>query len=157
MGVQRIFSLFIFLIALVGIFGSRGLPLFTVGNISNGFTPLLYSLCLLLASIVLFFQGKQKSGEKINFREWLLQGARGKAFVFFLLNILMVVLLPVFGSFISMLAFSVLVCLTLKQLSLRVLILFSVVYVVIIYILFVFLLKMPFPRGLIFDLMLGYI
>jgi hypothetical protein len=155
MSIQRVFSLFICIIALFGIIGSGNLPLFTVGNISDGFAPLLYSLILFVSGVVLFFSGKTK--EKFNIREWLLEGAHGKAFVFFLLNILLLILLVIFGPFISMLVFSVLAGFALKRQTPRNMVLFSVVYTIFVYLIFVVILKMPFDRGFIFDLMLGYI
>jgi hypothetical protein len=151
MSIQRVFSLFICIIALFGIIGSRNLPLVTVGNISEGFAPLLYSLSLLVSGVILFFSDKSK--EKFSIRTWLLEKAHGKAFVFFLLNILLLIMCLIFGSFIAMLVFSILAGFALKRQTPRNMVLFSIVYVIIVYLTFVVILKMPFGKGIIFEIL----
>jgi ammonia channel protein AmtB len=150
MSLQRIFSLFIGIISLVGIIGSRKLPLFTSGNIAEGFAPLFYSLGLFVCAVLLFFLDKSK--EKFHVRASLLQGAPAKAVVFFLFNILMLILLYLFGPFIAMLVFSILAGVTLKRQTLRTLILFSAVFVGFVYFIFVVIVKLPFDNGIIFDM-----
>ncbi len=140
------------IIALFGIFGSLSLPMFARGNISSGFAPMLYSAILLICGIFIFFSNK--GGEKIHIFKWLLQGDRKKALIFFLLNLLLFVMLLLFGLPISMFVFCLLACYALKRQTKKSVILFSVIYAVCLYIVFAVLLQIPFDRGLIFDLRL---
>lgn len=151
MSFQRIFALFICIIALFGIIGSLKVPLVTVGNIAEGFAPLLYSLVLFMCGIFMFIS--DKSGEKLNIRRWFLEGAHGKAFGFFLLNILFLILLFVFGSLIAVLAFSILASFVLKRQTPQGAVSFSIIYTIAFYVVFVVLLKMQFDRGIIFELL----
>jgi hypothetical protein len=155
MSIQRIFSLFICVLAVFGIVGSLKLPMFNPdGIVYEGFLPLIYSIALLIAGIALFFIDKNK--EKVDFRGWLTEGSKNKAFVFFLCNVLLVILVYLFGVLIAMLAYSVVSCMFIKRQTWKGIILFSVFYVAAIYLVFVILLKMPFDRGIIFDKIAGY-
>lgn len=154
MSLRRIFSLFICIVALCGIIGSRNLSLFADGSISNGFAPLLYSLILAVCGIFLFFSDKTR--EKLNIRAWLVNVDRRKACLFFLLNVLLLIMLFFFGLIISMFVFSILSGYTLKRQAKKSMVLFSVIYVIGVYFVFVMVLKMPFDRGLVFDLIWRY-
>ena len=143
--------MFSFIIALLGVIGALKLPLFTGENAGPGFVPLLCSLVLGACGVFLFF--KDKSKEKLNIRAWLAQGDKSKALVFFLFNICLLIFLYLFGSFIAMLAFCILACIGLKRQTRRSIVLFSVGYTIIIYVSFVVLLKMPFDRGIIFEML----
>jgi hypothetical protein len=153
MSLKRIFSLFIGIIGLIGIIGSRKLSLFAAGNIAEGFAPLFYSIGMFVCAVLLFFSDKSK--EKFDVRSSLMTGTHGKAFVYFLLNILMLIFLYLFGPLIAMFVFSILACIGLRRQTLRSLILFSIVFVGIIYFIFVVILKLPFDKGLLFELMGG--
>jgi hypothetical protein len=125
--------------------------MFANGVIAEGFAPLLYSLGLVICGVLLFIF--DKSPEKFNFRAALMQGAHGKALAFFLLNILMLILLFLFGPLIAMFAFSISACLVLKRLTPRIMLLFSAVFVIVIYFIFVILVKLPFGEGIIFEML----
>jgi hypothetical protein len=150
MSLQRIFSLFIGIIGLLGIVGSIKLPLLTTHNIGPGFLPLVFSLGLLFCAVLLFFL--DKSEEKFHVRESLLQGAPGKALVFFLLNVMMLILMYFFGPLPAMIVFSILALISLKRLTLSKLTVFSIVWVGILYFIFAVLLKIPFEKGIIFEM-----
>jgi hypothetical protein len=151
MSLQKIFSLFIAILSAAGIVGSLKLTLIVPHNIGPGFAPLVFSLGLLVGAVFLFVQ--DKSEEKYDVRASLLKGAPGKAFVFFLLNILMLILMWFLGSIAAMFIFSILVCIVLKRQTLSGLILFSVVWTGILYFIFVVLLKIPFEHGFIFEIL----
>jgi hypothetical protein len=120
-------------------------------GIGAGFAPLFFSLGLLLCAVLLFVL--DKSGEKFDVRLSLLKGEHGKAFVFFLLNIGMLILMYLFGPIVAMLVFSILVCISLKRQTSRGLILFSVIWVGILYFIFAVLLKIPFDKGIVFEIL----
>lgn len=148
---QKLFSLLVFIIALVGIFSSRKLPVFTTtGNIAEGFAPIVYSIGLLFFALIYFLGDKSK--EKINVRAFT-QGEKGKAFVFFLLNILFLLLIYLFGPLISMLGFSILACNVLNRQTRWNRILFSFGFVIVVYLIFVVVMKMPFDRGFFFEML----
>jgi uncharacterized membrane protein len=139
--------------ALLGIIGSLKLSLFTAGTagyLGPAFTPVLYSLVLFICGIVLFVS--DKSGKKLNIRTWILEEAHRKAFAFFLLSILLLILFYIFGPFIAVLAFCILSCLTLKSQTLRGVIIFSIVFTIVFYVGFIVLLKVQFDSGIIFEL-----
>ena len=129
--------------------------LVTSENIGPGFASLFFSLALFLFGVLFFFT--DKSTKKFNFRASLLQGAGGKALAFFLLNILLVVLLFLFGPFIAIFVFIILACFALKQQTPRSIVLFSVIYTIVFYFFFLVLFKMPFNRGFIFQMLGWYI
>ena len=160
MSIQRIFSLLCCIIALLGIFGSLQQPLtntiaYNVETIGRGFLPLLYSLASFFFGVFLFFS--DKNNKKFNFSASLLMGPGCKALVFFLLNILLIVLFYIFGSFIAVFVFSILACIVFKRLSLRLMFLFSIVFTGVFYFIFVTLLKTAFRRGIIFEMLGWYI
>jgi hypothetical protein len=151
MSLQRLFSLLIGAIGLLGIVGSRNLALFAQENVGTGFMPMLNSVVVLVFSVVLFITDKSK--EKVDFHKLVVEGDPNKAFVFFLLNILLIILLYFFGPVIAMLGFTFLVCMVLKRYTLTSMVLFSIIWVGSIYFVFVVLLKIPFDRGIIFDML----
>jgi hypothetical protein len=141
-------------LAVFGVVGALKLPMFNAaGNIYEGVAPLVYSLALFVSGVVLFFM--DKTGEKFSIRSWLVQGAKNKAFVFFMLNVLLVIMVYMFGVLIAMLVYSFLSCLALKRQTRMGIILFSVFYVAAVYFVFIVALKMPFDSGIIIDLVLG--
>jgi hypothetical protein len=151
MSLQRIFSLFITIISAAGIAGSLKLAMTAPHNIGPGFAPLVFSLGLLLCAFFLFVQDKSEG--KYDVLVSLLKGVAGKAFVFFLLNILMLILMWFLGSVAAMIIFSILACIVLKRQTLPELILFSIVWIGILYFIFAVLLKIPFEQGLIFEIL----
>ncbi len=153
LSLQRIFSLILCMFALGGFIGVQGLALFANGSISSGFAPLLYSLILFFCGIILFLSDKTK--EKMNFHA-LLQGDHKKALIFFFLNMLLLIMLFLFGPVISMFIFSVLVGFVLKRQSRKSVVLFSIIFVLCIYFVFISLLKMPFQMGLVEKMIRGF-
>ena len=153
MSVQRIFSVFCCVVALLGINGALKVPLVINVGPGPGLMPLIYSTGLLICGLFIFFS--DKSSRKFNFRASLLTGVGGKAFVFFLLNFLLLLLLYAFGPFIAILVFSILTCFVLKRQTPRNMILFSIINTFAIYYIFVVLFKISFQRGLVFR-MLGW-
>jgi hypothetical protein len=156
MSIQRIFSLFGCIIALFGIVGSLRVPLYNKGieSLGIGVFPLVYSLALLLFGVIVFFS--DKSDKKFNFRV-LLEGPGRKIFVFFLLNILLLLMVFLFGPFIAVLVFSILACFNFKRQTMRSIVLFSVIFTIVFYVIFVRIFKIPFARGEIFEMLGWYI
>ena len=151
MTIQRIFSVGCCVLAVLGMIGSLKTPLVAKGMFSRGFLPLVYSFGVFLFGVLLFFSDKSK--EKFIFRTSLLQGTGGKAFAFFLLGLLLILLLYVFGPFIAIFCFSFLACFVLKRHTLRIMILFSVIFTIAYYLVFIVYLKVPFRRGILFEML----
>ena len=86
----------------------------------------------------------------------LLQGDHKKALIFFFLNMLLLIMLFLFGPVISMFIFSVLVGFVLKRQSRKSVVLFSIIFVLCIYFVFISLLKMPFQMGLVEKMIRGF-
>jgi uncharacterized membrane protein len=148
MSLQRIFSLFIAVIGAVGFTGSLNMALITSHNIGPGFAPLFFSLGLFVCAVFLFVLDKSK--EKLDVRA-LLQGSAWQGVCFFLLNVVLLIFLYLLGPIIAMLGFSILACLSLKRQKLGSLIVFSVVCVAVIYFIFGVMFKLPFDKGIIFE------
>ena len=155
MSIQQFFSLFCCLVAAVGIFGALKVPLVRGMLPGPGFLPLVYSIGLLIAGALLFFTDKSK--KKINIRASLLTGAGRKAFIFFLLNWFLIVLVYAFGISVAMLVFTFLACFALKRQTPLSVVLFSIINTVVFYIIFVVLFQLPFERGIIFRMLGWYI
>ena len=155
MSLHRIFSLICCIFAIVGVIWALKVPLTYLGGPGPGFTPLLYSVALFFFGVLFFFQ--DKSNKKFNFRASLLTGTGGKAFVFFLFNILLLLLIYAFGPFVAILVFSVLACFVLKRQTWRSIVLFSIITTTAFYYVFVVLFKISFQRGIIFRMLGWYI
>jgi hypothetical protein len=140
--------------ALLGIIGSQKVTLFATGDdgyLGPAFGPVLYSSILFICGIVLFVS--DKSGKKLNFISWLHKENHRKAFIYFLLCILLLILLYLVGPFIAVLAFSFLSCLVIKAKTFRNVIIFSIAFTIVFYVGFIILLQVQFDDGIIFEFM----
>jgi hypothetical protein len=151
MSLQRIFSLFVAIIGTVGFLGSLTLDMTAPHNIGPGFTPLVFSLGLLVCAVPMFIL--DKSDKKFDVRACLLKGEPGKALGFFLFNVVLLILMYLFGTLVAMVVFCILAAVVLKRQTLLKLIVFSIAWVGILYFTFAVLLKVPFERGLVFEML----
>ena len=145
MSMQRVFSIFVALVSVLGLVGAAQLSMTRASNIGPGAMPMAYSIILLAISVMLFFSDKDQP--KIEWRG-LFRHPTVDALIFFGLNFVMFFLIYLIGTVPAMLAFSILSLLCLKRLSVPMTLVFSGCWVGSLYVIFVALLKVPFATGI---------
>lgn len=131
-------------ISLVGITGSLSLRMLRGTSLGPGMMPLIYSVLLLILSIIFFIQ--KDNSEKINWKA-LMQPPSVEGVIFYILNLVMFLLLYLFGTVASMFIFCIATLLILKRMKWKKAVLFSVTWVAALFVLFVLVLQVPFETG----------
>ncbi|NLI92126.1 MAG: tripartite tricarboxylate transporter TctB family protein [Peptococcaceae bacterium] len=145
---QRMFAVMTAIISFLGIYGSSSLQMIRGKNIGAGFMPMVFSVILLILSVIFFLKDKDQPRLKLRmlFDRYTIPG-----WIYYILNFLMTFLIYLIGMIPAMAVFGVTSQYILKRQSLLWATIFTVLWVAALYIVFVVLLQIPFERGLLFD------
>jgi predicted PurR-regulated permease PerM len=136
------------IISILGIYGASSLQMIRGTNIGAGFMPMVYSIILLIFSLIFFFKDKDQPRVKLNelFDQYTRPG-----WIYYILNFGMTFLIYLIGMAPAMAVFGIVSQYTLKRQNLLWAAIFTVAWVGVLYITFVVLLQIPFESGLLFD------
>ena len=147
MSLQRIFSIAMAAVSLIGIYGALPLQMFRGTSLGPGLMPLLCAVLLFICAVVYFFTDKTQP--KIQWKS-LLQGTKWDGVVFFLSNIGMFIILYFFGTIAAMTIFTFASLLLIRRMTVVQAAIFTVGWVAALYLIFVVLLKMNMESGILF-------
>ncbi len=145
MSLVQIFSIIMVIAGALGIYGALQLDIVYNNIVGPAVMPLIYSIALLAVVAVYFAKGR--NAPKI---EWnmMLKPPKSDAWIFYILNIVMFILLYLLGTIPSILVFSVGTSLCLKRMNLVKTIVFSALWVAALYFIFVVYLGVQFSTGI---------
>ncbi|MFZ7101447.1 MAG: tripartite tricarboxylate transporter TctB family protein [Peptococcaceae bacterium] len=148
MTIRKSFSIIMAAISLAGITGSFSLRMVRGTSLGPGMMPLIYSILLLILAAIFFIQ--KDNSEKIDWKA-LMQPPVIEGIIFYVLNLVMLLLFYLFGTVASMAIFCIAAQLMLKRMRWKKAVLFSVVWVAALYTLFVLVLQIPFETGILTE------
>jgi hypothetical protein len=148
MSMMQLFSALLIIISMLGIYGSLQVNLVYKNTIGSGVMPLICSVILLLLAVFTLLQGRKEP--KIEWKKQM-QPPVVDAWVFYIANIVMFILLYYFGTIPAILIFSIGTILCLKRMKIVSTLIFSVSWVLALYLLFVVYLGVRFATGVVFQ------
>lgn len=147
MSIQHIYSIFLALIGALGICGASKMAMTRGPNLGPGAAPMAYSIILFALSVSFFLSARK---EPTIIWKVLFTPPKRDGLIYFLMIVLLLGLMYLFGTAPAILVFSYLTLLYLNELPHFSIIIFSLCWVGALYVIFIKILGVPFERGLLF-------